>query len=453
MKEQTRKEQMRRSKQARPAPARVPALRVAIEALEQRQLFAVTPAAGEVVPPAPAASTNVSSTPRITKVNPAGGATNVKIDSFISCEVFVPNGGVDLLTLNGNTVYLKRSLDGVKIPAVLNTSGGGDVVVLKPQNPLEPNTAYTLTVTAGLKDLAGVSFTPLTSTFTTAAPVAVEKPAYKFEQVQLPTTNGQQYSAIHVQGDVLYAGTLTGLIYKFPLNADGTLGTPQVIETVRRAEGGDRFIVGITVDPSTWTHKSQHTLWISHTGTSGLRIGDDEGEDFTGKISKISGTNLERIEDKVIHLPRSVRDHLTNQLLFNARDKKIYFGQSSNTAMGAPDKAWGMRPEHLLSGTILKLDPDLLGSAPLDAHTEDADPYDPYAAGAPLTIYATGVRNAYDLVFHPNGRLYAPTNGSAAGGATPAGNGVPGIPQVSTAETDALYAVTPGAYYGHPNAV
>ena len=45
----------------------------------------------------------------------------------------------------------------------------------------------------------------------------------------------------------------------------------------------------------------------------------------------------------------------------------------------------------------------------------------------PLTIYATGVRNAYDLVWHSNGHLYAPTNGSAAGGNTPAGPGVPAV--------------------------
>lgn len=439
-------------------------VRAAIEALERRQLFAVAPGAGQVVPPTTTSitTTAVTGQPRITKTDPAGGATNVKIDAFVSGEVFVPNGGIDQLTLTDNTVFLKRTTDGFKVPAVVNTTGGGDAIVLTPEDPLEPNTDYTFTVTGGLKDLSGVSFTPLTSTFKTAAPVVVEKPAYKFEQVQLPTTNGQQYSAVHVQGDILYAATLAGLIYKFPLNPDGSLGTPQVIDTVRNAAGReagkpagvDRFVVGIAVDPSTWGSRTQHVLWISHTGTSGLRIGDDAGEDFTGKISKLSGTNLETIEDKVIHLPRSVRDHLTNQLLFNPKDKKIYFGQSSNTAMGAPDKAWGMRPEHLLSGTILKLDPDLLGATPLDAHTEDADPYYPFATGAPLTIYATGVRNAYDLVFHPNGKLYAPTNGSAAGGATPQrpeGSNVPGIPQVITAETDALYVIQPGKYYGHPN--
>ena len=40
--------------------------------------------------------------------------------------------------------------------------------------------------------------------------------------------------------------------------------------------------------------------------------------------------------------------------------------------------------------------------------TEEGGTYDPYAAGAPLTLYATGVRNAFDLVWHSNGHLYAP---------------------------------------------
>ena len=45
----------------------------------------------------------------------------------------------------------------------------------------------------------------------------------------------------------------------------------------------------------------------------------------------------------------------------------------------------------------------------------------PFAPDAPLTIYASGVRNAFDLLFTSDGKLYAPTNGSAAGGNTPGG--------------------------------
>jgi hypothetical protein len=105
---------------------------------------------------------------------------------------------------------------------------------------------------------------------------------------------------------------------------------------------------------------------------------------------------------------------------------------------------------------------------PLDVKTEEGGTYDPYAATAPLTLHATGVRNAFDLAWHRNGHLYAPTNGSAAGGNTPAtpatlpaacarrgytGPAVPALTNVPTAETDYVFDVKPGRYYGHPNPV
>ncbi|HZH03134.1 MAG TPA: hypothetical protein VEY30_05065, partial [Myxococcaceae bacterium] len=78
--------------------------------------------------------------------------------------------------------------------------------------------------------------------------------------------------------------------------------------------------------------------------------------------------------------------------------------------------------------------------------------YDPYASGAPVRIFATGVRNAYDLLWHSNGHLYVPTNGSAAGGNLPALP--PLVPEVirgGPTQDDFLFDVVAGGYYGHPN--
>ena len=50
----------------------------------------------------------------------------------------------------------------------------------------------------------------------------------------------------------------------------------------------------------------------------------------------------------------------------------------------------------------------------------------PFAPGAPLTVYASGTRNSYDLVWHSNGHLYVPANGSAGGGNIPRYNPLPG---------------------------
>ena len=141
--------------------------------------------------------------------------------------------------------------------------------------------------------------------------------------------------------------------------------------------------------------------------------------------------------------------------------------------MGAPDTGWGNRPEHALNAALLRFDPSAVPNPPLDVKTEDGGTYDPFAPGAPLTVYASGIRNAFDLVWHDNGNLYVPTNGSAAGGNTPArrprcrhrarngstratngpytGPAVPGITNVQQTQDDFLFRVQQGGYYGHPN--
>ncbi|MEO1655224.1 MAG: hypothetical protein AAFU64_16880, partial [Bacteroidota bacterium] len=168
----------------------------------------------------------------------------------------------------------------------------------------------------------------------------------------------------------------------------------------------------------------------------------------------------------------------------------LYFLQGSNSAGGAPDGAWGFRPERLLSGAVLALDLtklnglnlpldvkttdnlSLINNAPSNAITMSDNTYNPYATNSPLTLYATGIRNAYDLVWHSNGQLYVPTNGTAGGSLSPASvsgtrrpdgtvydysnPNFPPIPAVGPNETqkDWLFRIDPAlgiGYYGHPN--
>ena len=125
--------------------------------------------------------------------------------------------------------------------------------------------------------------------------------------------------------------------------------------------------------------------------------------------------------------------------------------------MGAPDNAWGLRSEQLLSAAILRVDYNAIatriaaGQGPLNVKTADGGTYNPFAPGAAVTLYATGVRNAYDLLWHSNGNLYAPTNGSAPGGNTPAGGGAPALKNVAQNEPDWLFKIRKDKYYGHPN--
>src|SRR2546425_3456916 len=92
-----------------------------------------------------------SGPPSVTMTRPAKGETNVLRDVFVSADVSVPNGGIDPATLTASTVYLYPTSSSVPVSAVLNTSGGGDVIVLRPVSLLNANSNYTLVVTSGLK--------------------------------------------------------------------------------------------------------------------------------------------------------------------------------------------------------------------------------------------------------------------------------------------------------------
>src|SRR5712671_2005209 len=69
-----------------------------IESLENRVFLSVNPftttsAGSQSVTAADATPTG--NQPMVTSASPAPGATNVPLDTFVSCEVFVPNGGID----------------------------------------------------------------------------------------------------------------------------------------------------------------------------------------------------------------------------------------------------------------------------------------------------------------------------------------------------------------------
>ncbi len=79
--------------------------------------------------------------------------------------------------------------------------------------------------------------------------------------------------------------------------------------------------------------------------------------------------------------------------------------------------------------------------------------YDPFLPDAPVRIYATGVRNGYDLVWHSNGWLYVPSNGATGGGSIPDDPSLTGDQsrtKVNRTE-DFLLKIERGAYMGHPN--
>jgi glucose/arabinose dehydrogenase len=407
------------------------------------------------------------------RVRPYEGEKGVLLNEFVAADVHLPHfgHGVDDQSLQDGGVTLTRVRDGARIEANVNTSGAGDSIVLSPVELLEPGTEYRFDVTSKVRDTKATNFVPFSSTFTTSSIAATEAFPAAFEKVKLDHAEAWYTCVTFGPDGKLYASTADGRIIRWAIRGDGTLGEGQTISSVQSANQGPRLIIGLRFDPKATA--DDPVLWLTH----GLMVpGQMEGlPDFTSKLSRLSGANLEHCQDYVVGLPRAYRDHLCNQIDFGP-DGAIYFQQGSNTSTGAPDKKWGMRYERLLTGAMLRVDLAKITAPPLNVQTEgerEGKAYDPYAAGAPVTLYATGIRLGYDTLWHSSGHLYTAVNGSAAGGNVPAYDpndnandvkrrtdlalaGPYSAPPVAAlkdiaARPDFLFRIERGAYYGHPN--
>jgi glucose/arabinose dehydrogenase len=445
-------------------------IRAVVEQLEDRRLLSVS--VGPVESFAASSQAVVgTSQPSVSTVDPANGQVNVLRNASVTANLSVPNGPLDKSTITTANVSLTNNSDGSTVPVVVNTTGAFDAIILTPNSALAANTSYTFTITSGVKDKTGVSMIPFSSTFTTGTQGGTPDTNLGFTQVALPTAQGNAFTCVRLGPDgLLYASTEDGRILRWTVNADGTLGASQTITSIQTANGGNRLVTGFAFDPN--STPSNVVMWVSNSFFA--LSGATNGVDLTGKITVLSGPNLATVQDAITGLPRSVADHSTEQPTFGP-DGALYFCQGADNALGAPDPTWGNRPDHLLSAAILRLDTTKinLNSGPLSVITPDVGgSYNPFAANAPLTLYATGVRNTFNLLWDSSGNLWAPNNGSSAGGNTPgftagapgqingnridtghpyAGPNVPALTNVQQVEEDYLYKIVKGGYYGHPD--
>ncbi|WP_221391593.1 putative Ig domain-containing protein [Dyadobacter sp. NIV53] len=427
--------------------------------------------------------------PYVVSSTPANGATNVSVNisSIAANNLIVPEvsgfkGGVDNSTLTVNTVKVLKVVGTAttEIQGIVQGTGGGDAISFSPVFALEANTKYRFVITNQVKSYSGAAFLPYEATFTTGStttgtpnPVTAE---FAPKQV-IPGTVGKKYTSLTFGPDgKFYALRLDGVIERFNVDREtGMLSSVFEIKSIT-AKYGSRSSVGLTFDPASTA--TNLIAWISHC-SAGL----SNAPEFDGNISKLTGADLETEQQILTKLPRSKADHLVNSIAFGP-DGALYFNQGSNSSMGVYDGAW-QRDESLLAATVMRLDMSklagitlpldvrttanqaLINAAPADNMRMSDGTYNPYASTSPLTIYASGVRNAFDLLWHSNGQLYVPANGSAAGGNSPASvvgtrrpDGTPynGPVVIGTTavkvQNDWLFRVNPlkpVGYYGHPN--
>jgi hypothetical protein len=398
--------------------------------------------------------------PSVSGSSPDSRQIGIGRSAAVNLDVALVNlgSGVDAATLTTHNIQLYRTQDNTLVPGNINTTGGGDAIVYQPSSPLEASTHYTFRLSDRVKDESGNPFLPFSTTFSTGTTTISPTPGVNFNKSVVYSGATISSLAISPNGKTLYAASLDGKLRRWSIDSSsGNLTNLQIFSGL-----AGRAIIGITFDP-----QNASVLWLSHNDP----LFPQPANDFTGKISKVRLNTVFRnssVEDYVVGLPRSAKDHLSNSLTFH--NGMLYMTQGSNTAMGSPDNAWYQRPERLLSAAVLQIAPRRtppIGGFNVQTenyiYTDSAGQtvtttgnYNPYATNAPVRIYATGVRNAYDLLWHGNGSLYVPTNGSAAGGKTPDNPYTTNVNEALTnvaTQNDYFFKVDKDGYYGHPNPI
>jgi glucose/arabinose dehydrogenase/N-acetylneuraminic acid mutarotase len=311
----------------------------------------------------------------------------------------------------------------------------------------------------GTRSFAGIMAThrrgqdPLTYAFEHFSVTAEEAPppppnedGIEFDRATFPVPFPT--SIAYGPGNKLYVLEMFGTIHEFTLGADGMPISEQVINTL-----GTRLALGLTVDPDSTA--GQTSLWVSHSSPS-----LDNGVPNSGAITKLSGPGFTQRQDVITGLPRAKANHATNSIHFGP-DGKLYLAQGGNTGAGAPNDSgteFGDMQEQPLSAALLVADvknPSFDGSC--------ANPTDIF--GPPpchVQVFASGLRNTYDFVFHSNGLIYGANNGLGVAGTFPPSPTAPCLGFAVDApwddgghnpgsQPDVLNILEQGRYYGHPN--
>ena len=234
-------------------------------------------------------------------------------------------------------------------------------------------------------------------------------------------------------------------------------GTPNNSETTRQITG--IYPAGTATNP------------ILYVGSSDPRIGGGGGG--TDKNLDTNSSTLSRLTctggitnnvcqtwqkvDLVRGLPRSEENHSINGIQLDESTNTLLVTIGGLTNAGAPSNNFAFITEFTYAGAIISVDLDMLNSMPIltdvygadyiydlptlddptrpnvngiddpDANGYDGvDPGDPFGGndglnqakidvGGPVQLYATGFRNAYDIVITEKGDLYTVDNGANGG--------------------------------------
>jgi hypothetical protein len=159
--------------------------------------------------------------PTVVAVSPANGAASVAVTSPVNITF---NEAMDATTINGTTVSLKTTSSGTVVSGAVTYNAATNVATFTPTGALAFGTGYTVTVTTGVKDLAGNAMAAqFTSTFGTAAAPDITPPTV----VSTVPTDGSTNVAINTTvtatfSEAMDATTISGTTFTLKTTIGGT---------------------------------------------------------------------------------------------------------------------------------------------------------------------------------------------------------------------------------------
>ena len=275
----------------------------------------------------------------------------------------------------------------------------------------------------------------------------------------------------------LYVGEMQGNIRIFDVTRDGqnnySATLDQSIELIKdvinhnddgtRNFQNERLMTGIHVtgtaaNPVIYAASSDPR---QAAGPSGRDSDLDTNSGILHRLTK-NGNTWTKL-DLVRGLPRSEENHVPNGLVLV--NNHIYINIGGHTNEGVPSNNFAELPEYALSSATLEIDLAMIGETTYDIPTLDgpADQFDPFGGhdglnqamlveNGPIEIFASGLRNSYDIVHTEAARFYIWDNGPNTGwGGHPGADCLDDIDNSGTKSPDGLHLISRGYYGGHPN--
>jgi glucose/arabinose dehydrogenase len=350
-------------------------------------------------------------------------------------------GGGDVLMLAGVGFNFTENSTIVSFGSTLLT-GPSQITVLSPTSILvlgTPASAFGVPVDVTVRTPIGLSNT---QTFNYIAGVEIAFKSGEIFQPMMPTR-----VAFGPDGK-LYVSTYSGSIYKFTLNENYQVVESVISNAIPLAYPDPnhfRPVLGIAFDPT--DTKSNPDVFVSHSTIFHGSSSAFRGAAINGKVSKLSGANLDNLTDIITGLPVSDRDHAVNGILFGDYGE-LYIQNGGNTNAGVPGALTGsgIQPDNAIGSATLVAHlkrPNFNGTLTYNSETGAL------VSSSGVEIFASGERNSFGLCLHSNGKFYATDNGPNTGfGKKSISCGVAGSdPQ----EADKLNLITEGNFYGHAN--